>query len=194
MYIITMVGLLFANEKYFGKFALGWMYIIRIIQGFFAIVQPLAFTIISDTVPPNQRAFATSLNNIIYLIGMLFVTVMNGFVFPEIPGVYPENDNYQIFKSSIYAGIIFTSIGFILTCIIKESCPNVLLKREAKRLGTVYRPLKRDEISEKEAFKFIFGQPHMLMLFIAYVFGFGTPISNQNVNSVIISKAMDMRT
>lgn len=194
MYVITMVGLLFADEKYFGSFALGWMYIIRVIQGFFAIVQPLAFTIISDVVPPNQRAFATSLNNIIYLIGMLFVTVMNGFVMPKIPGVYPDNDNYQIFKSSIYAGIIFTGIGFLLTFTIKETCPNVLLRREAKRLGTVYRPLKKDEISMGEAFKFIFGQPHMFMLFVAYIFGFGTPISNQNVNSVIIAKAMDMRT
>ena len=38
MYDITMVGMIFADEKYFGSFALGWLYIIRIIRGFFAIV------------------------------------------------------------------------------------------------------------------------------------------------------------
>lgn len=57
----------------------------------------MAFTIISDCIPPNQRAVATSMNNIVYLVGALIVTVTNAWILPNIPGAYPENDNFRIF-------------------------------------------------------------------------------------------------
>lgn len=53
MYIITTIGLVFSSEKYMGDFALGWLYVMRVIQGLFAIVQPMGFTIISDNISPN---------------------------------------------------------------------------------------------------------------------------------------------
>ena len=194
MYIVTTIALLFSSKDYFGDFALGWMYLIRVIQGFFAIVQPLAFTIISDMSPPNLRALATAMNNLMYLIATLVVTVLNAFVIPEIPGAMPENDDYTIFKSCLYSALFFMAVAFVLSFFMTESCPNVLLMREAKKIGAVYKPIKKDEISYGEAFKFVFGQPHMICLFLAYVFGFGTSTLNQNVNSVQISKYMHMRT
>lgn len=54
-------------------------------------------------------------------------------------------------------GIGCLVIGFILSLFLKESCPNVLLKREAKRIGSVYKSSKKDEISVGEALKFVFG-------------------------------------
>ena len=150
----------------------------RVLQGFFAIIQPMAFTIISDSIPPNQRAVATSMNNIVYLIGALIVTVSNAWILPAIPGAYPDNDDYRIFLTTLEVGIGCFVIAFILSLFIKESCPEVLLKREAKRHGAVYKTAKKDEISTGEAMKFVFGQGHMFCLFWAYVFGFGTSISN----------------
>lgn len=38
MYIATTVGLMFSSEDYMHDFAIGWLYIMRIIQGFFAII------------------------------------------------------------------------------------------------------------------------------------------------------------
>lgn len=85
---------MFSSEDYMHDFAIGWVYIMRVLQGFFAIIQPMAFTIISDSIPPNQRAVATSMNNIMYLVGALIVTVTNAWILPNIPGAYPENDDF----------------------------------------------------------------------------------------------------
>lgn len=194
MYVITAFALTFSSEENFGSFALGWMYIVRFVQGFFAIVQPLAFTIISDMAAPSIRALATSLNNVMYLAGTLLVSILNAFVLPAIPGAYPDNDDFQIFKTCLYTGMIFLFLAFCVSWGIKESCPNVLLKREAKRLGTVYKPIKKDEITMGEAFKFVFGQAHMWCLFLAYIMGFGTSVLNTNVNSNMVSKYMHTRT
>ena len=38
MYVITAFALTFSSEENFGSFALSWMYIVRFVQGFFAIV------------------------------------------------------------------------------------------------------------------------------------------------------------
>lgn len=141
MYLLTMVGMLFAKEEYFGDFALGWLYILRIVQGFFAIVQPLAFTMISDVVPPMKRAFFTSLNNIVYLVGTLVCVVMTAFVYPEIGNIYPDDDNYKIFNTCLWSAIIMVIAALIISLFLKETCPNVLLKREAKRVGAVYKPI-----------------------------------------------------
>ena len=80
------------------------------------------------------------MNNIVYLIGALIVTVLNAWVLPNIPGAYPEDDNARIFKTSLEVGIGFMVIGFILSFFIKETSPDVVLRREAKRLGAVYKP------------------------------------------------------
>ena len=194
MFFLTSLALSFSSRENFGDFALGWMYIIRVIQGFFAIVQPLAFTIISDMAAPNIRALATSLNNVMYLAGTLLVSILNAFVLPKIPGAYPDNDDFQIFKTCLYTAMIFLFLAFCVTWGLKESCPNVLLKREAKRLGVVYRPIKKDDITLGEAFKFVFGQGHMWCLFLAYIMGFGTSVLNTNVNSNMVSKYMQTRT
>lgn len=134
------------------------------------------------------------MNNIMYLVGALIVTVTNAWILPNIPGAYPDNDDFQIFKTSLIVAIGCLVIGFILSLFIKESCPNVLLKRKAKSLGEVYKSSKKDEISIGEALKFVFGQGHMFCLFWAYIFGFGTSVSNMNVNSIMISKFLHMRT
>lgn len=153
----------------------------------------MAFTIISDVVPPASRAFALAINNVVFFTASLIVTVLNAFVLPYIPGAYPEDDDYQIFKTSLLCASIFIACGCICSFFVKESCPIVLLKKKYKENGKEYVPPKDNEISWGEAFKFIFGTPHMLMLFFAYIFGFGTSVLNLNVSSAMVSKYLLIR-
>lgn len=60
----------------------------------------------------------------------------------------------------------------------KESCPNVLLRRKYKQNGKVYVPPKGNEITWGEAIKTLFGSGRMICLFLSYILGFGTAVSN----------------
>jgi len=193
VYIVTDFGLAMASVDRFGDFTLGWIYIMRAIQGFFAIAQPMGFTIISDVVPPENRAFAVAFNNLVFMFATLVVTVLNAFVLPHIPGAYPQDDNYIIHRSSQLSAAVFFAIGTIFIFFFKESCPNVLLRREYARCGKKYVEPKNAQISWGNAIKMLFGHGRMICLFISYVFGFGTAVSNQNVVSFIIANFMDMR-
>ena len=75
------------------RMSIVFMMIIRAIQGFFGIVQPIGFTIISDFVPPASRSFANSFNNLAFFLASLIASVLNAFVFPYIPGMYSSTDN-----------------------------------------------------------------------------------------------------
>lgn len=88
----------------------------------------MGFTMISDVVPPANRTFANSLNNLTYFFAALFVTIVNAFILPNILGA-KASDNYELFKASMWVSTISFAIGFICSFFLKETCPNVLLKR-----------------------------------------------------------------
>ena len=99
------------------------MFIMRAIQGFFGIIQPIGFTMISDCVPPANRTFANSFNNLAFFIASLVASILNSFVFPYIPGMYSDNDNLQNYKASMYVSATCFGIGFICSFFVKETCP-----------------------------------------------------------------------
>lgn len=89
MYVATSLAMAYAKEEIFGNFTIGWLYVMRAIQGFCAIVQPMGFTIISDVIPPENRAYAVAFNNLVYMFAVLLVTIANAFILPNMPKVYP---------------------------------------------------------------------------------------------------------
>ena len=56
----------------------------------------------------------------------------------------------------MYSGMVFGGCALIASVFLKESCPNVLLRREAKKLGATYKEVKKEEIGVKESLKFVF--------------------------------------
>lgn len=146
VYIISCAALIFANEKYVSN-PIGFMYGMRVIQGFFGIAQPLGFTMISDAIPPANRTFANSFNNLCFFFAALVVTVVNAFVFPNISGVYSSEDNYITYRSSMIASTCSFFIAFICSFFIKETCPNYLMKKQCKKLNVPFKQDKKDEMT-----------------------------------------------
>lgn len=145
---------------------------------------------ISDVVPPANRTFANSFNNLTYFFAGLLVTIVNAFVLPYIPGAFSATDNYQTYRTSMLVSTISFLIGCVCAFFVKETCPNVLLRRECKKIGVEYKPEKKETISTKEAFKIIFKNANLTLIFCAYIIGFGNSVLNMNVASVFISKFM----
>ena len=166
------------------------MFILRGFCGFFAVVQPMAYTIISDQIPPANRIFANSLNNMSFFAASLVAVLLNAFVFPYIKGFYSTTDNYITYRSTMYVSAVSFFISFICSFFIKETCPAVLMKKECKKMGVVYKENKADSITWGQAVKMVFCNKNMLLTFISYVLGYGTSVSNQNVASYFISKFM----
>lgn len=59
---------------------------------------------------------------------------------PAIPGWFSTTNNYLTYSTSMEVGAFFFALGFLLTIFMKESCPYVLARREAKKLNVRFHP------------------------------------------------------
>ncbi|CAL5975046.1 Major_facilitator superfamily protein [Hexamita inflata] len=129
-YMLSSGLMLLSKMSLMGSFALHWLYLMRALQGFFAVLQPLAFTIISESVAPASRPKAFIWNNLVFMCSGIVVTVLNAFVIPHIPNAFPE-DSYIVLRSSILSALVFYFIGFVFGFYIQETAPYILLRKIA---------------------------------------------------------------
>ena len=78
---------------------------------------------ICDMIPPANRTFCNSFNNLVYFFARLTVVICNAFIFPYIPGVYSSTDNYITYSSSMKISAVAFIIGFIVSFFVNETCP-----------------------------------------------------------------------
>ncbi|CAL5999556.1 Major_facilitator superfamily protein [Hexamita inflata] len=202
MYTLSSGLMLLSKMSLMGSFALHWLYLMRALQGFFAVLQPLAFTIISESVAPASRPKAFIWNNLVFMCSGIVVTVLNAFVIPHIPNAFPE-DAYIVLRSSILSALVFYFIGFVFGFYIQETAPYILLRREFRRLRLKYgyKQFRQTNFCQKSGlnqikavFSQVFVEHRNFFLFLVYLLGFGTGVMNQSVSQVFYARLMDGRT
>lgn len=86
----------------------------------------------------------------------MIASIITAWILPAIPGWFSTTNNYTTYRTCMLVGSFFFGIGFILSLFIKESCPYVLARREAKKLKVKFHPKIEKGMTWGATFKFIF--------------------------------------
>ena len=99
---------------------------------------------LSATISPRLRSYASTMNNVAFFTGGLLGTVINAFIAPAAKW-YPktgENADEITYIHSMYICCVLCGLSFIFSLFVKECNPETLLKRATKKSGAVYHPTK----------------------------------------------------
>lgn len=95
---------------------------------------------LSASISPRLRSYASSMNNVAFFTGGLLGTVINAFIAPAA-GWYPKNgDNADeiTYIHCMYICCVLCGLAFIFSLFVKECNPETLLRRAARKNGIKY--------------------------------------------------------
>lgn len=99
---------------------------------------------LSASISPRLRSYASAMNNVAYYVGGLIGLLLNAFIAPDL-GWYsedPVDGNRITFIHSMYICGILIGISFVISFFVNECNPVILIKRECKKNGVKYQPVK----------------------------------------------------
>lgn len=96
---------------------------------------------LSASISPRLRSYASAMNNVAYYVGALLGTVINSFIAPAA-GWYSKTNDKNTYVNSMYICCVLSGLAFIFSLFVKECNPATLLKRACKKNGVKYVPSK----------------------------------------------------
>lgn len=96
---------------------------------------------LSASISPRLRSYASAMNNVAYYVGALLGTVINAFIAPAA-GWYTKSGDVTTYVNSMYICCVLSGLAFLFSLFVKECNPVTLLKRACKKNGVKYVPSK----------------------------------------------------
>lgn len=99
---------------------------------------------LSASISPRLRSYASALNNVAYYVGALFGMIVNAFIAPNV-GWYsedPVDGNRITYVHSMYICGVLAAVSLITSFFVKECNPVILMKKACKKNGVEYKPVK----------------------------------------------------